>query len=59
MGDNQSPIEISLEIEESDDIAEVFLGYETADGTEYILASVALPASGELRGIPPSSKEEL
>ncbi len=58
MGNIQSQIDVSVEVEESDDISKLFIGYETADGTEYILASVALPASAELRGIPSSSEED-
>jgi len=58
MENKSSPVTVTLEVERSDDIANVFIGYETTDGTEHILASAAPPVSAELWGSPIPPEEE-
>lgn len=58
MENESSPITITFEIERSDLINKVFIGYETTDGAEHILASAAPPVSSELWGSPALPEEE-
>jgi hypothetical protein len=44
------PVDVKLEIRESEDIATVFIGYEDADGQRVVVASAEPPASAELKG---------
>ncbi|MBV0926268.1 hypothetical protein KTS45_18840 [Halomicroarcula limicola] len=49
MEDQTSPTDFSLNIQESDEIAEVFVGYRTTDGEEIILTSAELPVRATLQ----------
>lgn len=48
MKNEQLPATVTLDIETADHIARVFIGDETTDGTEHLLASAAPPAKAEL-----------
>jgi hypothetical protein len=48
MENDPLPATVTLDIETADRIARVFIGYETTDGTEHLLASAAPPAKAEL-----------
>ncbi|MFC6872148.1 hypothetical protein [Halobellus marinus] len=50
MAEKTIPIEVTLSVEEADDIEQLFIGFEDTDGTEFILATAEPPATVELKG---------
>jgi len=50
MDDTSLPVDVTLEVEDAENISTLFIGYETTDGTEVIVASAAPPARAELQG---------
>ena len=50
MEEDSSPVEVRIEVEDAEEIATVFIGYEETDGTQVIVASAEVPASAELKG---------
>jgi len=58
MEDEPLPVNVSLEFQDPDDIAAVFIGYEMSDGSEVIVASAEPPASADLKGTQPHSGSE-
>lgn len=57
MGDKTFSVEVTLTVEETDHIKQLFIGYEDIDGTEFILAKAEPPAIAELKGNRPQSGE--
>jgi hypothetical protein len=50
MGEKTIPIEVTLTIEEADNIGQLFIGFEETDGTEFVLATAEPPATVKLKG---------
>lgn len=50
MEDGAVPVDVSLDVQDSDGIAAVFIGYQTSDGDEVVIASAEPPATAQLKG---------
>jgi hypothetical protein len=57
MDENTTPVKVTFTVDEIDDIAKLFIGYEDTDGTEFVLATMEPPAIAELKGTRPQSGE--